>query len=78
MKSQVTRAHLAIEVVLFFLLNEFAAKLAVAAATAAGLTLPDMPLLRHTYIAFATIVLLMLWLRWRGEGLARFGLIVPR
>ena len=78
MTTQASRAYLVAEVTGFFLLNQFAAKLAVGAAAAAGLTLPDMPLLRHTYIAFSTILLLMVWLRWRGERLARFGLIVPR
>lgn len=78
MKTPARRAYFAAEVIAVFLLNQFAAKLAVAAAAAAGIVLPDMPLLRHTYIAFATIVMLMLWLRWRGERLAAFGLIVPR
>ena len=66
------------ETIGFMLLNHFAAKLAVGAAALAGLTLPDMPLLHRTYIAFAAIVALMLWLGWRGEPLARFGLVRPR
>jgi len=77
-KLQSSRGYLAFETALFFLLNFFAAKLAGMAARALGVTLPDMPLLRHTYIAFATIIMLMLWLRWRGEGLAKFGLVRPR
>ncbi len=78
MKLQSGRGYLALEVALFFLFNFYAAKLAGLAASALGITLPDMPLLRHTYIAFLAILLLMLWLRWRGERLARFGLIRPR
>lgn len=42
------------------------------------LPLPEMPLIRHAYILFAAIVLACLWVRWRGESLATFGLIVPR
>lgn len=68
----------ALEAGLFFLFNHYAARLAGIAAAGLGVSLPDMPLLRHTYIAFATVVMLMLWLRWRGEGLAKFGLIRPR
>ncbi len=78
MKVQSSRAYLALEVALFFAFNFYAAKLAGFAASALGITLPDMPLLRHTYIAFSAILLLILWLRWRGEPLARFGLIRPR
>ncbi len=78
MKVQSSRGYLALETALFFALNFYAAKLAGMAARALGVPLPDMPLLRHTYIAFATIVLLMLWLKARGEGLAKFGLIRPR
>lgn len=78
MKVQSSRGYLALEVALFVLLHFFAVKLAGLAASALGLTLPDMPLLRHTYITFSTTLLLMLWLRWRGELLARFGLVRPR
>ena len=73
-----TRTYFLLEAIAVFALNQYAAKLAVAAASAVGLVLPDMPLLRHTYIAFSTILLLMVWLHWRGEALSGFGLIVPR
>lgn len=78
MPKGASRSYLAIETATFFAVNNYAAFLAGLAAAALGLALPDMPLLRHTYIAFATVVLLMVWLSLRGEGLARFGLIRPR
>ena len=78
MHHRANRTYLLIEAIAVFALYQYGAKLAVAAAGAIGLVLPDMPLLRHTYIAFSVIVLLLLWLRWRGEASASFGLIVPR
>lgn len=78
MTIAVKRAYLVLETAAAFVLNKYGAMLMVAATGAAGLVLPDMPLLRHIYLAFMTIVLLVLWLRWRGESLAQFGLIVPR
>lgn len=72
------RAAILVETVTAMLFNRFAPKLAIAGAAAAGLTLPDMPLLHRTYLAFATVLVLIGWLRWRGEGLAVFGLVVPR
>lgn len=72
------RAAVLVEMVAAMLFNRFAPKLAIASAAAAGLTLPDMPLLHRTYLAFATVLMLIGWLRWRGEGLAQFGLVAPR
>lgn len=73
-----SRAGILVETVAAMLFNRFAPKLAIAGAAAAGLTLPDMPLLHRTYLAFATVLVLIGWLRWRGEGMAQFGLVVPR
>lgn len=73
-----SRAGILVETVAAMLFNRFAPKLAIAGATAAGLTLPDMPLLHRTYLAFASVLVLIGWLRWRGEGMAQFGLVVPR
>ena len=50
------RAYLVLETIAIFGLNKFGAGLAVATAGVVGLVLPDMPLLRHTYLAFGTIV----------------------
>lgn len=73
-----SRAGILVETVAAMLFNRFAPKLAIAGAAAAGLTLPDMPLLHRTYLAFASVLVLIGWLRWRGEGMAQFGLVVPR
>jgi uncharacterized protein len=65
----------AIEVVVVLVLWQYFAKVTMALAGAAGVTLPDMPLLRHTYLAFVFILLLMVWVKLRGETLASFGLV---
>lgn len=78
MQMPAKRPWLIAETAATFAFYQYAALLAVLAAGASGLVLPDMPLLRHTYLAFAAILLIMAWLRWRGEPLARFGLNVPR
>lgn len=72
------RAPRFLEAVAFGLIHKFGPKALVLALAAVGLTVPTMPLLRYTYIAFAFIVLLALYLRSKGEPLATFGLIVPR
>ena len=61
-----------------FTLRELGPAWVVAAAVTAGIVLPDMPLLRHTYLAFGIILALIVWLKLRGEELASFGLIAPR
>jgi membrane protease YdiL (CAAX protease family) len=69
---------LAIEAIAVKLVHSFGPKLLVAAALVVGIELPAMPLLRRTYLAFAVILLLIAWLRWRREPLARFGLVAPQ
>ncbi len=66
------------ELAAVFALREFAPAWIVAGALAAGFALPAMPLLRYTYIAFALVLVLVGWLKLRGESLATFGLIAPR
>jgi len=66
------------EVAVVFLGREFFAPLAIALALSAGIVLPDMPLLRHTYLVFVFVLVLMLWLKLRGETWSTFGLIAPR
>ncbi|MEZ5682936.1 MAG: type II CAAX endopeptidase family protein [Novosphingobium sp.] len=73
-----SRAGILVETVAAMLFNQLAPKLVMASVVAAGLTLPDMPLLHRTYLAFASVLVLIGWLRWRGEGMAQFGLVVPR
>jgi membrane protease YdiL (CAAX protease family) len=65
----------AVEVLLVLLGAEYFARVAVMAATAAGVALPDMPVLRHTYLTFSFTIALMLWLKVRGDSWASFGLI---
>lgn len=78
MSSDAARMFNAFEVGALFLLRNFAPAWLVAAALAAGIVLPAMPLLRYTYISFAIILLLIVWLKLRGEQLATFGLVAPR
>lgn len=75
MQGSALRLANAIEVAVVFVIWQYFAKVAVTLAGAAGVTLPDMPLLRHTYLAFVLVLLLMVWVRLRGETLASFGLI---
>jgi membrane protease YdiL (CAAX protease family) len=49
----------------------------VVAAMAGGMVLPEMPVLKHTYILFAFTMFILLWVKLRGETWASFGLIVP-
>ena len=78
MTGNTMRALNVVEVAALFSLRSFGPAWAVAAALAAGIALPPMPLLRFTYIAFAVVLLLIVWLKLRGEQLATFGLVTPR
>ena len=49
----------------------------VIAALAGGIALPEMPVLKHTYILFGFSMFILLWVKLRGETWASFGLIVP-
>lgn len=66
-----------VEVSIVLLAWHFLAKGLVALASAHGVTLPEMPLLKHVYIQFGVVILLCAWLLWRGESLSEFGLIKP-
>jgi membrane protease YdiL (CAAX protease family) len=66
------------EVAVVFLLREYVATVALTLALAAGIGLPDMPLLRHTYLVFGFVLALLVWVRLRGEAWADFGLIPLR
>lgn len=78
MSARATPIKLIAETVSAMAAYRMGPKLAIAAGLAVGLPLPDMPLLRHTYLGFIAIVLLIAWLRRRGESLTQFGLVVPR
>ena len=78
MTAEGNRLINAVEVGAVFLLRQFGPAWIVAVALAAGIALPDMPLLRHTYLSFALVLLLIGWLMLRGEQLQTFGLVTPR
>jgi uncharacterized protein len=46
-------------------------------AVAAGVTLPTLPLFGTNYLLFATVLVVLLWVKLRGETWESFGLIVP-
>lgn len=46
-------------------------------AVAAGITLPTLPLFGTNYLLFATVLVVLLWVKLRGETWESFGLIVP-
>jgi len=48
------------------------------AAIAASITLPALPLFKQNYLLFAVVVLVLLWVKLRGETWASFGLIRPQ
>jgi membrane protease YdiL (CAAX protease family) len=75
MTSSVPRWLNTLEIAVAFLVREYFATVVVTLALAAGILLPDMPMLRHTYLAFIFVLLLMVWVRLRGESWADFGLI---
>jgi hypothetical protein len=66
------------EAALAVVLSSRFAALAQSAALAVGVTLPSMPLLRHTYLGFAFTLLVLLWVKMRGENWADFGLSIPK
>lgn len=45
---------------------------------AAGVTLPTLPLFGTNYLLFATVLVVLLWVKLRGETWESFGLIVPK
>ena len=78
MSNFMVRLAYAFDVAAVFVVSEYFAAWAIALALMAGFTLPSMPLLRHTYLAFVVVLMLMAWVKLRGEKWADFGLIVPR
>ena len=72
------RLRYAIELALMLALVFGAARLAEAGAALAHVDLPVMPLLRRTYVTFAAILAVLVYLRLRGERLAAIGLVAPK
>ena len=78
MSTSIARLINLLEAVVVLIADKYIAVGAVALGLALGVVLPDMPLLKHTYLGFAFVLALVLWLKLRGEKLSDFGLIVPR
>jgi hypothetical protein len=51
---------------------------AKASAVAAGVTLPALPLFKQNYLLFGVVLLVLLWVKLRGETWSSFGLIRPK
>jgi membrane protease YdiL (CAAX protease family) len=67
-----------IEAAAVIVLQQYFAAWAVALALMAGVVLPSMPLLKHTYLAFVFVLVLLVWIKLKGETWSEFGLIAPR
>ncbi len=67
-----------IEVAAVCVLQQYFAMWVVALALTAGIVLPNMPMLKHTYLAFVFVLLLLVWVKLRGENWSAFGLVAPR
>ena len=65
------------DLAVLLLLNHYFVPMVEAAAAYLHLPLPEMPLLKHTYLYFFFILLVCIWFRLRGERLSDFGLVVP-
>jgi membrane protease YdiL (CAAX protease family) len=75
MESQSGQMGRAIETLIVFVAWIYFAMLTAALAAAAGVKLPDMPVLHHTYLDFVFVLLLLLWLKLRGDPWTSLGLI---
>jgi membrane protease YdiL (CAAX protease family) len=67
-----------IETGLVILFRSSSRSWAHAAAAAAGITLPMLPLLRDAYIFFGVALLVLVWLKLRGDTWASIGLVRPK
>lgn len=72
------RSLLLAELAAVVLLDHYFPEIVVKGLAAVHVTLPEMPLLKHAYLFFLFALLLIAWLRWRGEALAEFGLKPPQ
>jgi len=73
-----SRLVLVAELVAVLLLDHYFPEIVVKGLAAVHVTLPEIPLLKHAYLFFLFTVLLIAWLRYRGEALATFGLAPPQ
>lgn len=67
-----------IEAGIFVALRTYARPLAAAAAVAAGITLPTVPLFETNYVYFILTLFILLWMKLRGETWGSIGLVPPR
>jgi membrane protease YdiL (CAAX protease family) len=65
------------ELAVVLLLSFTFSDLVKAVAGAIHLPLPEMPLLHRTYLLFIFVLLVLWWVRFRGETLASLGLVRP-
>jgi len=65
------------ELAAVLLLDHYFPEIVVKSLAAVHVTVPETPLLKHAYLFFTFTLLLIAWLRWRGEALATFGLVRP-
>ena len=75
--SRPSRLVLLAELTAVILLDHYFQQWVILAFGVVGVTLPEMPLLKHAYLIFLFTLLLIAWLRWRREALASFGLVPP-
>lgn len=67
-----------VEAIAVFIAHRNVGVWAKSAAVAAGVTLPALPLFKTNYLMFALVLLLLVWVKLRGETWASFGLIRPK
>ena len=72
-----SRALYLADLALLLMLNHYFVPMVEAAAQLVHVPLPEMPLLKRTYLYFGFILVVCAWFRMRGEKLSEFGLIVP-
>jgi hypothetical protein len=67
-----------IEALAFLLVRQNIATWAKSWALAAGVALPAIPLFKYNYLLFGTVLVILLWVKLRGESWESFGLIEPK
>lgn len=66
-----------VEAIAFIALLFYVVAWAKAGALTAGVTLPALPLFKHNYLFFAVTLLMLLWVKLRGETWESLGLKEP-
>jgi membrane protease YdiL (CAAX protease family) len=66
-----------LEALAFLLARQNIATWAKSWAAAAGMALPALPLFQYNYLLFASVLVMLLWVKLRGETWESFGLVNP-